>query len=176
MSKTDTEARKPNASALRQLISSIYDGLLLMAVLLIAVAITVPLTQAGLIAPNSPLLSLYLLTICFLFYASFWVHGGQTLGMHVWHIRIEQMNGSAITWKQALIRFVSGLPAWGILVLGLIRLSVPEQIQTNYFSDWIIALNPVWLLIIACVWLVIDHQENSWRDKLSGTHIVVMKK
>jgi len=175
MNTTKPESGKTNASALRQLISSIYDGLLLVAILLIAAAITVPLTRAGIIEPNSPLLSVYLLSVCFLFYASFWVHGGQTLGMHVWHIRIEQMDGSPISWKQALIRFVTGLPAWGMLILGLIRRSVPEQVQVNYFADWIIALNPALLLIVACVWLVIDHRENSWRDKLSGTHIVMKK-
>lgn len=175
MNTTDTETGKKNASAPRQLISAVYDGLLLIALLLIAAAITVPLTQAGIISPNSPLLSLYLLTVCFLFYAGFWVHGGQTLGMHVWHIRIEQMDGSTITWKQALIRFVSGLPAWGMLVLGLIRLSVPEQIQADYFTDWLMAIHPVWLLSIACIWLVIDHCKNSWRDKLSGTQMVMKK-
>ncbi len=169
MSMIETE----KASALRQLISLIYDGLLLIAVLLIASAITIPLTHAGIIKPNSPLLSLYLLTVCFLFYASFWVHGGQTLGMHVWHIRIKQKDGSAITWKQALIRFLSSLPAWGILTLGLIRQFVPEKIQANYFTDWILALSPAWLLVIACIWLVIDHWENSWRDKLSGTFMVM---
>lgn len=175
MSTTDTETKKTNASALRQLISSIYDGLLLLAALLIAFAITIPLTQAGIIKPNSPVLSLYLLTICFLFYAGFWVHGGQTLGMHVWHIRIEQMDGSTITWKQALIRFVTGLPAWGLLVIGLIRSSIPEENQAHYFADWIMALDPVWLLIIACIWLIIDHWEKSWRDKLSGTYMVMKK-
>lgn len=176
MNAPENRTTKNNAGALRQLISSIYDGLLLLAVLMIAAAITVPLTQAGIIRPNSPLLSIYLLSVCFLFYAWFWVHGGQTLGMHVWHIRIEQFDGSPITWKQAMIRFISGLPAWGILILSLIRLYVPEPFQLNNFPGWIIAVKPIWLLLIGCGWLVIDHLEISWRDKLSGTHMVIFRK
>lgn len=167
---------KINASTWRQLISSIYDGLLLFAVLLIAAAITVPLTQAGIIKPNSPLLSLYLLLVCYLFYAWFWVHGGQTLGMHVWHIRIEQYDGQPITWKQSIIRFITGLPAWGIMVISLIRLYVPEKIQVEFFPDWLLTVKPIWLLLIACVWLVFDHCKKSWRDRVSGTHIVMKDK
>jgi len=170
---TTNETKKANAGAMRQLISCAYDGLLLIAVLLIASAITIPLTQSGIIKPNSPLLSLYLLCVCFVFYAGFWVHGGQTLGMHVWHIRIEQMDGSAISWKQALIRFITGLPAWSILILSLVRYYVPEKIQSQYFNDWLLNLNPTVLLIIACIWLVVDHWKSSWRDKLSGTRIVL---
>jgi len=173
MSTPDQLSQKPGAGALRQLVASIYDGLLLLAVLLIAAAITVPLTQQGIIKANSPFLSIYFLTVCFIFNAAFWVHGRKTLGMHVWHISIEQMDGNAITWKQALIRFLSGLPAWGLLVLGLIRRSVPEQIQSNFFADWIMQLEPLWMIIIAAIWLVFDHKQNSWRDKLSGTHVVV---
>jgi len=173
MNTIETKTEKNHAGVMRQLIASVYDGLLLIAILLIAAALTIPLTQAGIINPNSPILSLYLLTVCFLSNAGFWVHGGQTLGMHVWHIRVVQIDGSAITWRQALIRFVSGLPAWGTLMLGLIRRSVPEHIQTNYFSDWMMSLNPNVLLVIACIWLVIDHWKISWRDKISATRVLM---
>ncbi|MDH5446081.1 MAG: RDD family protein [Gammaproteobacteria bacterium] len=175
MSEPETKNEKINAGVLRQLISSFYDGLLLLAVLLIATALTVPLTQAGLISPDNPLISLYLLLVCFLFFAWFWVHGGQTLGMHVWHIRIEQFDGSLISWKQASIRFLSGLPAWGILVLCLVRFYVPETFQIKFFPAGLISLNPTWLLIIGSIWLVIDHWDVSWRDKISGTHMIVKK-
>ena len=173
MNTTDRQTGAHIASARRQLTAALYDGLLLIALLLIAVAITIPLTQAGIISPNSPLLSVYLLSICFFFYAGFWVRGRQTLGMRVWHISIEQLNGKAITWRQAAIRFLTGLPAWGMLILGLIRLSVPDQIQTEYFVAWLMAIHPIILLGIACIWLVIDHSKNSWRDKLSETHIIM---
>lgn len=175
MNASETNVTKTNAGVWRQLVSSLYDGLLLFAVLMIAAALTVPLTQAGIIKPNNPLLSLYLLSVCFLFYAWFWVHGGQTLGMHVWHIRVEQFDGSPVSWKQALLRFVTGLPAWGIFVLSLVRLYVPEPFQVNNFPAWLMAVKPVWLLLIGCGWLVIDHLKISWRDKLSGTHIVLSK-
>ena len=168
---TTPQSDKTHAGALRQLIASIYDGLLLIAVLLIASAITVPLTQAGIISPENPILKLYIFTVCFLFYAWFWVHGGQTLGMHVWHIRLEQNDGRSLTWRQAFIRFISGLPAWAIFICSLIRFYVPEQYQVNFFPGWLMTIKPVWLLL-GCTWVVIDHWKTSWRDKLTGTHIV----
>lgn len=172
MNESETKNIKANAGVLRQLISSLYDGLLLLAVLMIAAALTVPLTQAGIIQADNPLISIYLLFVCFFFYAWFWVHGGQTLGMHVWHIRIEQIDGSSVNWKQASIRFLTGLPAWGILVVCLIRFYVPESLQAKHFPGWLVAIEPIWLLLIGGVWLVLDHWDTSWRDKVTGTHIV----
>jgi uncharacterized RDD family membrane protein YckC len=95
--------------------------------------------------------------------------------MHVWHIRIEQFDGAPVSWRQATIRFMTGLPAWGLLVLSLIRFYVPEQYQIQYFPAWTMALKPIWLLLLAMIWLVLDHWDTSWRDKLSGTHLVVKK-
>mgnify|MGYP001075531741 CR=1 FL=1 len=175
MSESETKNKKTNAGVLRQLIASFYDGLLLLAVLLLAAALTVPLTQAGIIQPDNPLISIYLLLVCFLFYAWFWVHGGQTLGMHVWHIRIEQLDGSSLSWKQALIRFITGLPAWGILALCLIRFYVPESFQKEHFPGWLLTIKPLWLFLVGSVWLVLDHWDTSWRDRLSGTHMVLTR-
>ena len=173
----DTTHKSANskASVLRQLAASFYDGLLLLAILLIAAALTVPLTQAGIIKPNNPFMSLYYLAISFLYVAGSWVRGGKTLGMHIWHIRLEQHDGQLLTWRQALIRFCTSLPAWGLLIFSLIRLAVPKQHQSNIFPDWLLSINPAWLLLFACIWIVFDHWQDSWRDKLTGTHLVLKK-
>ena len=104
------------AGLLRRLGAIVYDGLLLLGTLLIATALVLPFT-GGAAAPSDNLLfPAYLLSVCFLFYGWFWTHGGQTLGMRAWKIRLQQPNGEPVTWRQALLRFVLG-SLWAPLVI-----------------------------------------------------------
>ncbi len=65
-----------------------------------------------------PLLSTLLLFCLFGFYAKFWTHNGQTLGMQVWGVRIQNADGSAIDLWQALLRFLIAILSWLPLGLG----------------------------------------------------------
>lgn len=109
----------PLASLARRLAAILYDSLLLIGVLFIAVALVLGLAVAiqgsdsvQLHSPlrGHPLFSMYLLLVCFFFYAGFWRHGGQTLGMRAWRLQIQRADGQTVSWRQALVRFlVSGL-------------------------------------------------------------------
>lgn len=52
-----------------------------------------------------------------LFFGFFWTHSGQTLGMQAWRIRVQNADGSAISWRQSLLRF--GTAPFALLALGL---------------------------------------------------------
>lgn len=65
-----------------------------------------------------PLLSSILLITLFGFFAKFWTHAGQTLGMQVWGIRVQNADGTAISLWQALLRFVVAIASWLCLGLG----------------------------------------------------------
>ncbi|MNJ63823.1 RDD family protein [compost metagenome] len=54
----------------------------------------------------------------FVFFAKFWTHNGQTLGMQVWGIRIQNKDGTAIDLWQALLRFLIAIMSWLSLGLG----------------------------------------------------------
>lgn len=58
---------------------------------------------------KNPLFTIYLLLILFLFPAWFWVHGGQTLGMRAWKIKIESKQGGNLTWIKAFYRWLAAL-------------------------------------------------------------------
>lgn len=75
------------------------------------------LTEAGAL-DGDPLLSTVLLFALFGFFAKFWTHGGQTLGMQVWGVRVQNADGSAISLWQALLRFVVSIASWLCLGLG----------------------------------------------------------
>ena len=99
-------ATQPSAGLLRRVGAIFYDGLLLLGTLFIATALVLLLTGGAAVPSANQWFPIYLLSICFLFYGWFWTHGGQTLGMRAWKIRLQQPGGEPVTWRQALLRFV----------------------------------------------------------------------
>lgn len=104
------------APLLRRLAVIGYDSMLLAGLLLGATALALGLAVAVLGSEavklhdplrGNPFFSAYLLLVCFFFYGGFWTHGGQTLGMRAWRLRVQQRDGRGIGWWQALLRFLS---------------------------------------------------------------------
>ena len=62
-------------------------------------------------------LQLYLLLAPMVFFSWFWMHGGQTLGMRAWRMKLLSRDGCKVSLKQALIRCAGALLS--ILALGL---------------------------------------------------------
>jgi uncharacterized RDD family membrane protein YckC len=101
----------------RRLAAIVYDGLLLIGVLVGATALALGLAVALLGGEAvklhdplqaNPFFQTYLLLVCFFFYGGFWTHGGQTLGMRAWRLRLQRRDGRGIGWWQALLRFLIG--------------------------------------------------------------------
>jgi len=103
-----------------------YDALLLFSVLLFATAAALLVTKGSLDYHN-PFFRTYLFLVCFLFYAWFWMHGGQTLGMRAWRLRVQRFDGSPITLWQVLLRFLAAIPAWALLGLGYLWILVDKD-------------------------------------------------
>ncbi|MBX8487200.1 RDD family protein [Pseudomonas cichorii] len=79
---------------------------------------------------GDPLLSSILLLVTFGFFAKFWTHGGQTLGMQVWGIRVQNADGTAISLMQALLRFIVSIASWLCLGLGFVWCLFDKQQRT----------------------------------------------
>ncbi|HHZ8133027.1 TPA: RDD family protein [Pseudomonas aeruginosa] len=69
---------------------------------------------------GDPLLSTLLVFALFGFFAKLWTHNGQTLGMQVWGLRVQNRDGSAISLLQALLRFMIAIASWLCLGLGFL--------------------------------------------------------
>jgi uncharacterized RDD family membrane protein YckC len=121
----DMPAYEP-AGLFRRLMAMIYDLLLLLSLLLFATAVALLVTR-GTLDYHHPLFRTYLFLICFIFYAWFWTHGGQTLGMRAWRLRVQQPDGRPITLWQALLRFLSAIPSWAVFGLGYLWLLVDKN-------------------------------------------------
>ena len=112
-------ATKP--SLFRILASMFYDVWLIAAVLLIGViADTFIRAAMGLQSGegNHLLLNIYWVISPLIFYAWFWIHGGQTLGMKSWKLMVLTEDGNNLTWKQAVIRFLVAIVSLSLFGLG----------------------------------------------------------
>lgn len=156
---------------LKRLLAAFYDGFLILATLFVATALTMPFTKGEVAASNHIYMSLYLFVVIYIFYGWFWTHGGQTLGMRVWKQQVVQLDGKPIDWQQAFIRIITGLPAWGLFLIGILMWMVPDKIElTQEFSSI-----PKWAFgLIGLIWVLLDNRNNNWRDKLSGTHVITV--
>jgi len=120
---THPNIEKPNPPKalgfLRYSAAIFYDAMLVIALLFVATALLLPFTKGE--AINAPVLyPLYLFTVSFIFYGWFWTHGGQTLGLRAWKLKITSTYYAGdITWKQAFVRFITACISWLCLGLGL---------------------------------------------------------
>lgn len=105
MSVKSTNTRLSSVGLPRRCGAILYDTLLLCGLLLVATALVLPLTAGEAVQPGNPWFSSFLLLVCFLFFGWFWTHGGQTLGMRAWKIRLQRTDGNGLGWWQALLRF-----------------------------------------------------------------------
>jgi len=112
---------------LRRLTATFYDLLLLIAVLFVATALLLPLNGGQAFTAQQFFFPFYLLIASFLFYAWFWTHGGQTLGLRAWKIKVLTLDMKPISWKQALLRFATAIISWGFFGLGILWILIDKN-------------------------------------------------
>ena len=108
--------RQP-AGLFRRLAAMFYDSLLLAAVLMAAGALALLVTR-GQLDHHHPLYRAWLLGVSWLFFAWPWRHGGQTLGLRTWKLRVVRTDGRPLTWPDTLRRFLAAILSWLALGLG----------------------------------------------------------
>lgn len=138
------------ASLFRRLAALFYDSLLLLAILFGATLLVLPFNKGEAIQASDGLYRTYLFMVSFFFFGWFWMHGGQTLGMRAWRLRLRRIDGKPLRWWHVLLRFMAAIPAlllagigyWWILVdkkhLALhdrFSETMVEQLETNPHRD-----------------------------------------
>lgn len=132
----------PTVGLGRRLAAMFYDFLLCTALLIVTTFIYKlimmgfigeakmrELSEAGAL-DGDPLLSTLLFFVLFGFFAKFWTHSGQTLGMQVWGVRVQNADGTAISLWQALLRFIVSIGSWLCLGLGFVWSIFDKQKRT----------------------------------------------
>ncbi len=103
------------AAAWRRLAAFCYDLLLLAALFVCFTLIVVAARRGAAVQAGSWWFPLCLFAIVAAFFTGFWAHGGQTVGMRAWRIRVVCADGRPLRWPRAAARFgaalVAALPA-----------------------------------------------------------------
>ncbi|MCP5250758.1 MAG: RDD family protein [Nitrosomonas sp.] len=100
----------------RRIICLLYEFLILLAIIFIASFIFHLVFRDTNASYFKPLYQLYLLFVMGYYFIWFWTHGGQTLAMQAWKIRIVTSEGQMLSNRKAIIRYL--LAVTGTLFLG----------------------------------------------------------
>jgi uncharacterized RDD family membrane protein YckC len=129
-----TGLERPQPAGLpRRVAAAVYDGFLLMGLLFVATLPVIVLIPDHRVPAGTHWYQAYLLAVGFAFYAWFWTHGGQTLGMRSWRLRVESIDGSPVGWPQAVLRYPLAVMAWAS-VAGILACAVTRDRQALH--DW----------------------------------------
>lgn len=122
--ETNSQPTQIPASLPRRLGAIVYDSFLLFAVLFAA---NLPLIafqpdheaieenekmHESVLLGDGALYQLYLALVIILFFYWFWRMNKSTLGMQAWRLTIEGLDGSSVTFGQAVIRVVVSVLSW----------------------------------------------------------------
>ena len=92
----------------RRLLALVYDLLIVVAIMMVAVMMGLLLTHGQLVDADGRLQALWFPpfegVLVAAYFVTSWLRGGQTIGMRPWHIRVTRAHGGTPSLQQALIR------------------------------------------------------------------------
>ena len=69
----------------------------------------------------------YLFLVLLWYFTWFWTHGGQTLGMRAWRLKLVGRHGEPVRWSQTVVRFAAAILSAAALGLGYLWALVDPQ-------------------------------------------------
>ena len=141
----------PSAGLFKRLASMVYDALIVIAIWFLIAFAYLAVRGVDIDKTNPHVLQTELFPLLllgtFAFYAWFWTHGGQTLGMRAWRLQVvdAHLDGRPVNLLQCLSRFLVALLSLSALGLGYL-------------------------------WVLVSPTRDTWHDSLSGTRTLVLPK
>ena len=142
----------------RRLASSVYEGILLFGVAFIAAYLFLALTQSKhpIPTPMREVFQGYMFVVIGVYFVWCWRHGGQTLPMKTWKMRLVANSGGAVSLARAWWRYTM---IWACMM--------PALVLYGLGIKWGLALLPLPL-----AWALLDPQRQFLHDRLACTAIV----
>jgi uncharacterized RDD family membrane protein YckC len=148
----------------RRLACFVYEGVLLFGVLMIAGYLFSSLTQQRDAMIGRHALQAFLFIVLGIYFVWFWSHGGQTVAMKAWRIRLVTRHGAAVSQARALARYVL---SWLWFVPALLTL----------YAAGVASLVAIFAVLGAGVlgYAALAHlhpQSQFWHDAVCGTQLI----
>jgi uncharacterized RDD family membrane protein YckC len=148
----------------RRLACFVYEGVLLFGVVMIAGYLYGSLTQQRNALSGRHGLQAFIFLALALYFVWFWSHGGQTVAMKTWRIRLVSADGSPVSQPRALARYVL---SWLWFLPALVALWLSGQHSAAAIFGSIAAG------VIAYALLAFLHpQRQYWHDAVCRTRLV----
>ncbi|HWP94443.1 MAG TPA: RDD family protein [Gammaproteobacteria bacterium] len=161
----DPDPSPPAAPVWRRLAAFCYDLLLIAALWFVATALLLPFTGGAAVSAGQLFYRLYLAAVVFLFYGWFWTHGGQTLGMRAWKIRLVHRDGGPVRWRDAARR-------GAVALLYLAPFCIASLPFLPVLDGRVYAALAVLPYLAGTGWARFDTTGLAWHDRLSRTKVV----
>lgn len=151
----------------------IYDGMLVIAVLAVATIPFLVIAPRKIIIPSEVGWGLYLVYLVWqmiviaAFFGFFWTSRGQTLGMQVWKLRVEDEQGNLLSWSNAMRRLAYAAALW---LPAYVCSALAEHLHSAVLK-WM--GEGLLLLVLAnLLALKFSSDHRSWHDRLSRSRVV----
>jgi uncharacterized RDD family membrane protein YckC len=157
------ETAPPPVTVRRRLAALVYESVLLFGVIFLAgLAFSLVLQQRNGYTYHR-LMAVWIAFVAGAYFVGFWRHGGQTLPMKTWRLRVVGPDGKPPTTGRATLRF---LAAWfwflpPLALHPLLKLTVPHTL----------ALAAIWIVLWAAS-ARLSRDRQFPHDRLAGTRIV----
>jgi len=125
MNKTFDQSNASHASLLRRLGAIGYDFLVVIALAFAVTALWLWLMNTE--TATGPAFQSTIFISIFTFFGFFWTRSGQTIGMMAWRIRVQSKEGFAISWTQALTRFLVAILSASCLGAGYLWMLISDE-------------------------------------------------
>jgi uncharacterized RDD family membrane protein YckC len=122
-----TPPRAPGIA--RRLASALYDLLLVVALLFIATFPFLAFFGDSVFGWRRHALQAWVLVVPGAYFVWFWVHGGQTLPMKTWHLRLVRSDGQPVGAGRAIHRYLIALLGLAAIGLGFLWALVDRDRQ-----------------------------------------------
>ncbi len=157
------EAAGAPASVGRRLAALLYEAILLFGIVfLAALAFALVFQQRNGLAHHR-LLAAWIACVAGAYFVWFWSHGGQTLPMRTWRLRIVTTHGASLGTTRALARYLLGwlgfLPPLALHPLCSLSVPVTLAVAAAWSMAWVLSAR-------------LDPARRFPHDRLAGTRIV----
>lgn len=162
---TDTLLHElPPAPVKNRLFGMVYEGMLLFGVLFISGWLFSTLLQQRHALVLRHAQQAWQFLVLGAYFVWFWTHGGQTLAMKTWRVRVVMADGRPLRWARAVLRY---LLAWLWFVPGLAIAFLTGA------QGWMLLLLPALNVVLWAATARFDRDRQFLHDRLAGTRLVL---